>query len=130
MLFCKANPGKFEVGIECQRFFKQFNGRLYVIRRIVFGKSPGLQVQIVGSYIVRGYIGHAGKFGFSECGLQCRGDRLRDLRLNFKQVAGGQFAIVYISPQVFIGIGIDQLHIDAHPFTCALHRSLHDVSNV
>ncbi len=93
----------------------------------ILGKLPGLQIQVIGFNIIRGYIGHTGQFGIGEGRLQCFGDGLRDLELNIKQVAGGQFAVINISPQVFIGVGIDQLHIDSHPVTRTLHGAFHHV---
>ncbi len=41
-------------------------------------------------------------------------DRCRNLGLNGKDILCCQFRIIRLRPQVFIGFGIDQLHIDTH----------------
>ena len=56
---------------------------------------------------------------------QGRGDRGRDLVLDGEDVL--EVAVVALGPEVVVGLGIDQLHRDAHPLPDLAHAALDDV---
>ena len=64
-------------------------------------------------------------FRAGELRLQCVGDRFRDIALDRKNVR--EFAIVDFRPQMRVGQGIDQLHIDADLIVRLLNAAFENV---
>ena len=60
-----------------------------------------------------------------QVGFHPFGDGLRNLAFHRKNI--GQFAIVGLGPQMRVGRGMDQLHIDAHLAAGFLHTTLQNI---
>ena len=58
--------------------------------------------------------------------MQGSSNRTGYFALDRKNIRRGQLPVIGIGPQVFIGYGIDQLHIDTHPVARSLHTAFED----
>src|SRR5712671_3606550 len=54
-------------------------------------------------------------------------DLLSEIRLNRKNIS--HIAVVIVGPDVLIGVGVDQLHVDAHLVSRATHAALENIGN-
>ena len=59
--------------------------------------------------------------------LQRIGNFVSEIALDRENV--GHIAVVIVGPDVLIGVGIDQLHVDAHLVSRAAHASLENIGN-
>ena len=58
--------------------------------------------------------------------MQCFSDSGGQFGLKFEYVAGGQFPIEPLSPEVHIGSRVDYLYVQTHPIARFLHRPFDD----
>ena len=67
--------------------------------------------------------GHAGLLFRGQYGLQRPRNRLCNVTLNGEYVFGGQLPVVGLRPQMLVGHGVDQLHVDTNLATGTLYSA-------
>ena len=70
---------------------------------------------------------HLRLFRWRQLCLQRIRDFVSEIALDRENV--GHIAVVIVGPDVLIGVGIDQLHVHAHPVSRAAHASLENIGN-
>ena len=114
-------------GIQFERaFVEAARLRHYLGARSAVDQREPLKIEIHGVRVRRSL--RAARFGGDHLGAQLVGEPRDDLVLHGEKV--GHRLVEALGPEMAAGLGLDQLHIDAHPIPAALDAAFEHVAHV